>query len=91
VEADVRLALATLRAARKTLGIAEDAVLAAQKNVDETEALYRQGLAKAIELTEANLTRFDAEVTRESARVQMHLAYLDVRQALGFDPIGDQG
>ncbi len=87
VETDVKIALTSLRAARKQLTIAEEAVTAAQKSVVETGILYNQGLARAIELTEANLNRFDAEVARESARVTMQIAYMDLRQALGLDPI----
>jgi len=87
VEADVKTAFASLKAARKSLSFAEDAVIAAQKNVDETAILYKQGLAKAIELTDANLNRFDAEITRESAKVIMEQAYLDLRLALGFGPL----
>ena len=41
-----------------------EAVAAAQKNTDETEILYKQGLARAIEVTDANASRYDAEVTR---------------------------
>lgn len=87
VEADVKTALASLEAARKSLGFAETAVAAAQKSVDETQILYQQGLAKAIELTDANLNRFDAEITRESAKVTMQQAYLDLRLALGYGPL----
>jgi len=87
VETDVKVALASLKAARAAFKIADDAVAAAQKSVDETSTLYTQGLAKAIEMTDANLTRFDAEVTRASARVTMEQAYLDLRLALGYGPL----
>ncbi len=89
VEADIALALASLRAARETLRIADTALEAAQKNVDETLVLYNRDLAKAIEVTDANLSRFDAEVTRENAMVATEQAYLDLRQALGFGPVDD--
>lgn len=87
VEADVRTALASLEAARKAVAISDTAVAAAQKSLDETQILYQQGLAKAIELTNANLERFDAEITRESAKVTMNQAYLDLRLALGYGPL----
>jgi outer membrane protein TolC len=90
VAADVDTALVSLRAARETLRIADDAVAAAQRNVDETEILYRQGLARAIEVTDANQSRFVAEVTRESARLSMEQAYLDLRQALGYGPLDEE-
>lgn len=84
VEADVKTALASLTAARKAVAISDTAVATAQKSLEETQILYKQGLAKAIELTNANLDLFDAETTRESAKVTMEQAYLDLRLALGF-------
>lgn len=91
VEVDVNVALVTLRAARETLRIAEEAIRATQKNTEETEILYRQGLARAIELTDANARRFDAEVNRASARLTMEQAYLELRNALGFGPLDEEG
>ncbi len=86
---DVEIALVTLRGARDALKIADEAVAAAQKSMDETEILYRQGLARAIELTDANARRFDAEVSRAAAKLSMEQAYLELRFALGFGPIDD--
>ncbi|MFI5299286.1 MAG: TolC family protein, partial [Polyangiales bacterium] len=62
-------------------------VAAAKKNVDETAVLYKQGLARAIEVTDATASVFDAEITYETAKVSMEQAYFDVRQALGFGPL----
>jgi outer membrane protein TolC len=86
---DVAVALAGLRTARDTFRIAQDAVVAAKQNTDETEILYKQGLARAIELTDANATRYDAEVNEENARLGMEQAYLALRQAIGLGPIGE--
>jgi outer membrane protein TolC len=88
VATDIAIALASLRAARQTYQINEQAVEAARRNVDETDILYRQGLARAIELTTANGSLYDAQVSLENAKVSMEQAYLDLRQALGLDPIG---
>ena len=77
----------SLRAARESLRRADEAVTAAQRSSVETEILYRQGLARAIELTDANGRRFDAEVSRASAKLSMEQAYLDLRFALGFGPV----
>lgn len=87
VDADVQSALVSLRAARESLRLADEAVTAAQRSSEETEILYRQGLARAIELTDANGRRFDAEVSRASAKLSMEQAYLDLRFALGFGPV----
>ena len=89
VDADVQSALATLRAAREAYRITEDAIAAATKSAEETEILYRQGLARAIELTDANARRFDAEVSRASAKLSMEQAYLELRFALGYGPVDE--
>jgi outer membrane protein TolC len=85
---DVRNAAASVAAAQNALRVAADAVESSRKNVDETATLYRQGLAKAIELTDATDTRFAAELGYASAELSMALAYLALRQAMGLDPVG---
>jgi outer membrane protein TolC len=84
----VATALASLEAAREAYRLAGEGAVAAQRNTEETEILYQQGLARAIELTDANAQRYDAEVSRETARLAMEQAYLELRFALGLDPIG---
>ena len=88
---DIQLSLAALRAARGNFEAAEAAASAAQKNADETNVLYQQGLARAIEVNDANDRRFEADVTREAAKLAMEQAYLDLRNALGFGPIDERG
>lgn len=90
VATDISIAIAELHAARSAYQISETAVVSAQKNTDETEILYKQGLAKAIELTDANASRYDAEVTRASAKLAMEQAYLNLRYALGLGPLTDE-
>jgi outer membrane protein TolC len=90
VATDIAIAVAELRAARSVLQISQQAVVSAQKNTDETEILYKQGLAKAIELTDANATRYDAEITLASAKLAMEQAYLNLRFALGLGPVSDE-
>jgi outer membrane protein TolC len=70
--------------------VSEQAVATAQKNTDETTIQYRQGLAKAIELTDAIATRYDAEVTLATAKLAMEQAYLNLRFALGLGPISEE-
>ncbi len=89
IAVDVGVALSGLRAARDTHRISQEAVVAAKQNTEETEILYRQGLARAIELTDANASRYDAEVSSESARLSMEQAYLALRQAMGLSPVGE--
>jgi outer membrane protein TolC len=90
VATDISIAVAELHAARDVYQIAESAVTTAQKNVDETAILYKQGLAKAIELTDANASRYDAEVSRATAKLEMEQAYLNLRFALGLGPLHDE-
>jgi outer membrane protein TolC len=90
VEEQVRSSLAVLVAAQGAFHVAQDAVTAARQSVDETAILYRQGLAKAIELVDANDTRFTSEINFASAQFGMAQAYLSLRQALGLDPLGTE-
>jgi outer membrane protein TolC len=90
VDAQVRSALALLVASQGAFHVAEDAVKAARQSVDETAILYRQGLAKAIELVDANDSRFAAEINYASAEFAMAQAYLGLRQALGLEPLGTE-
>lgn len=87
VQNDIELSLVALRAARENYRTALLAATAAQKNSEETAVLYQQGLARAIEVSDANDKTFEAEVTRESAKLSMEQAYLDLRSALGFGPL----
>jgi len=87
---DVRNAIATLVASQNALRFARDADTAAIKSADETGTLYKQGLATALELTDANDSRFEADVGLVSAELATALAYLSLRQAMGLDPLGTE-
>lgn len=90
VDAQIRSAASALGAAQQALAAAQVAVDASRKSADEAEILYRQGLAKAIELIDANEQRFTAEVSYAEAQFDVATAYLALRQAMGLDPIGGQ-
>jgi outer membrane protein TolC len=90
VDAQVRAAAALLASAQQAFHAADDAMKSARQSADETSILYRQGLAKAIELVDANDSRFTAEVNYASAQYGMAQAYLALRQALGLDPLGTE-
>lgn len=87
VQNEIELALVALRAARENYRTALSAAGAAQKNAEETGVLYQQGLARAIEVNDANDKQFEADVTSASAKLSMEQAYLDLRSALGFGPL----
>lgn len=84
-ETEVRTALARLDSERSSLEQANAAFDAARRNANETNELYRQGLASALELADANFRLFDSEVAQARARYQLALAYLDLRSALGLE------
>lgn len=85
----VNQALASFEAAKSAFEFATTAVVAADRSIEETQVLYQQGLARAIELTTANGQRFDAEITRVSAKLQLEQACFDLRAALGLNPLDD--
>jgi outer membrane protein TolC len=90
VDAQVRSAVALLVSAQLAFRASGESAKFARQNVDETAILYRQGLAKAIELVDANDSRFTAEVALSSAEFTMAQAYLGLRQALGLEPLGTE-
>jgi outer membrane protein TolC len=87
VAADVKVALAELSAARASLTAAQEGVTAASQSADETAVLYKQGLAKAIELFNANQSRFDAEISLAAAQLALRQGELDLRAAMGLFPV----
>lgn len=90
IDAQVRSAVALLAAAQQAFHVSGDTVKYARQNVDETQILYRQGLATALELVDANDSRFTAEVDYATAQFAMAQAYLALRQALGLDVLGTE-
>jgi len=87
VEVDVRVAVAALLAARNSLVAAQQGQDAARRSEAETTVLYKQGLAKAIELVNGNSSKFEAEVAVAAAELGVRLAELDLRAALGLFPL----
>ena len=87
IDTDVRTAASQLTAAQAALAAAKDAATASGKSASETAILYKQGLAKAIELVDANEQRFTAEVSYAEAEYSVANAYLALRQAMGQGPL----
>ncbi len=90
VEVDVRNSLVSLSSARASLKEAEVAQEIAQRNAVETGQLYRQGLASALQVADANVSLFEAEVALVTERYAVALAYLNFEAALGLDPFGKE-
>jgi len=85
---EVQTALVTLTSEQASIDQARVAVETAHRNSDETAELYRQGLASALEVVDASVRLFEAEVDLARARFGLALAFLDLRAALGLDPLG---
>ncbi|TFG58253.1 MAG: TolC family protein, partial [Candidatus Aminicenantes bacterium] len=62
----------------------------AKKNAAETAELYRQGLASALEVADANVSLFEAEVGLVQERYGLGVAFLNLEAALGLDPFGKE-
>jgi outer membrane protein, multidrug efflux system len=88
----VELGLATagvaLQRGQATITQAAAALTAARKNAEETEQLYRQGLAPALDVATANVDLYAAEVAAIQARYTLAIAFLDLRAAQGLDALG---
>lgn len=89
VERQMRSAAVQLSTEQASLREAAAAVRAARKNADETNILYREGLASALELADATQRLFEAEVAEVTARYRMALAYLSLREASGVNAVGE--
>ena len=89
IATDVALALAGLKAARDAYKISADGVDASKRHVVEVNVLYKQGLAKGLDLVDANGRLADAETAMENAKLSMEQAYLDLRLAVGLDALED--
>lgn len=88
VEREMRSAGVQLATEQAALREATAALTAARRNAEETNALYREGLASALELADATQRLFEAEVAEVTARYRMALAYLSLREASGVGPVG---
>jgi outer membrane protein TolC len=90
VDLDVRNALVTLQSAQAALKRAAVAESVARRNVTETNELYRQGLSSALNVADAIVRQFEAEVAQVQARYGLGIAYLNLEAALGLDPFGKE-
>ena len=87
VERQMRGSAVQLATEQAALREATAAVRAARRNAEETNELYRQGLASALELADATQQLFEAEVAEVTARFRMTVAYLALREAGGDAPL----
>ena len=90
VELDVRDALVLLSSQQASLKQAEVALEYARKNAAEIAQLYRQGLSSALQVADANVQLYDAEVQFVRQRYGLAIAYLNLEAAQGLDPFGKE-
>jgi outer membrane protein TolC len=90
VDVEVREALVSLDNQRASLRQASVAHDVAKKNAAETAELYRQGLASALEVADANVSLFESEVGFVQQRYGLGVAFLNLEAALGLDPFGKE-
>jgi outer membrane protein TolC len=88
VAIDVEHALLSLRTSRAGFEQARVSEEIATRNATETGLLYRQGLTSALQLADASVRQFEASAVLVKKRYAVVLALLDVRAALGLDPLG---
>lgn len=90
VELDVRNALVSLSSQQASLKQAEVAQDYARRNAAEIAELYRQGLSSALQVADANIQLYDAEVQFVRQRYGLAIAYLNLAAAQGLDPFGKE-
>jgi outer membrane protein TolC len=90
VGVQVDQARVALRNAQAALAQAQVAADAAERNAEEAQVLYKEGLAGSLQVADANIRLFEAQVALARERYGLALALLDVRAAAGFDPLGKE-
>jgi len=90
VELQVREALVSLENQRASFRQAKVAHEVALKNAAEIAELYRQGLASALQVADANVALFEAEVALVQERYGLGVSFLNLEAALGLDPLGKE-
>jgi outer membrane protein TolC len=90
VELDVRDALVSLTNQQASLKQATVAYDVAKRNAAQIAELYRQGLATVLQVADANVSLFEAEVELVKERYGLVIAYLNLEAALGLDPFGKE-
>jgi outer membrane protein TolC len=90
IDLEVRGGLVSLASQQASLKKAQVALDAARKNAAEIAELYRQGLSNALQVADANVNLFEAEVELARQRNGLALALLNLRAAQGLDPFGKE-
>jgi outer membrane protein TolC len=85
---EIAQALTSLRTAREAVIQAESGAVQARAHAQQIAALYRQGLATALEASDANVLRYESEIALAQERYGLAAALFELRLAMGVDPLG---
>jgi len=88
IRADLQIALQNMRIAQTTLHQAKATLELADQNIRETTTLYQQGLTTALQLLDASVQKFEADVNFATQRYALGLALLNLHSIAGMDALG---
>jgi outer membrane protein len=89
VATDLESARVGLETAQASLMQVNESVTVAERNAAEAAELYRRGLVRAFEVVDANVQTFTTQVERARSQFALALTFLNLRFALGLDPLGE--
>jgi len=90
IRADLQIALQNMHIAQTTLRQATATLELAEQNIRETTALYHQGLTTALQLLDASVQKFEADVNFATHRYALGLALLNLHSIIGLNALGQQ-
>ena len=90
IRADLQMALQNMRIAQTTLQQAKATLKLAEQNIQETTTLYQQGLTTALQLLDASVQKFEADVNFATQRYALGLALLNLYSVAGLDALGQE-
>jgi outer membrane protein TolC len=90
IRADLQIALQNMRIAQTTLLQAKATLELAEQNIRETTTLYHQGLTTALQLLDASVQKFEADVNFATQRYALGLALLNLYSVAGMDALGKE-
>lgn len=90
VRQEVLGAVARVTSAQAAHAQAIRAADAGRRNAEEIAALFRQGLTTSLSAADASLQQFEADVEAARAALELSLARVEFRAAIGLDPLEEE-
>ncbi|MCL2178327.1 MAG: TolC family protein [Proteobacteria bacterium] len=88
IRADLQIAFQNMHIAQTTLSQAKATLALAEQNIQETTTLYHQGLTTALQLLDASVQKFEADVNFATQRYALGLALVNLYSVAGMDALG---